>query len=284
MPATSMTAGEPAELHRLVAMLDASRRPLVLTGAGLSTESGIPDYRDIHGGWKRKPPIQLREFQRSAHARRRYWARSMAGWSLMRQAQPNSGHEALARLERAGHLHWLITQNVDGLHQRAGSRTVTDLHGRLDVVACLDCGHRLSRDALQATLTDWNSGWDVEPEQLAPDGDVDLESSAFETFRVPDCPSCGGLLKPEVVFFGEKVPPERVETAFTRLDEADLLLVVGSSLMVWSGYRFVRHAAARDIPVAVLNLGETRGDREAAIKVEASCGDALARIVDALEA
>lgn len=283
MPATFVSAGEPAELQPLLTMVAASRRPLVLTGAGLSTESGIPDYRDVHGGWKRKPPIQLREFQRSAHARRRYWARSMAGWSLMREARPNSGHAALARLEHAGWLHWMITQNVDGLHQQAGSRAVTDLHGRLDVVACLDCGHRLPRDDMQATLQAWNPGWDVQPEQLAPDGDVDLESASFDTFRVPDCPSCGGLLKPEVVFFGEKVPPERVETAFAKLDESDLLLVAGSSLMVWSGYRFVRHAAARNIPVVVLNLGETRGDREASLKVKMPCGDALDTLARALE-
>ncbi|WP_290650398.1 NAD-dependent protein deacetylase [Aquisalimonas sp.] len=282
MPA--MPASDSGTLEQFISMLQASRRPLLLTGAGVSTESGIPDYRDAGGGWKRRPPIQLQEFLRTEHARRRYWARSMLGWSMIRQASPNSGHRALARLEQAGRLHWLITQNVDGLHQRAGSRRVTDLHGRLDVVLCLDCGHRLSRDVMQSVLRERNPGWQVDSVELAPDGDVDLESSAFATFRIPDCPCCGGVLKPEVVFFGEKVPRGSVAFAFQRLDESDLLVVAGSSLMVWSGYRFVRHAAARGLPVVVLNQGRTRGDTEATVKVEACCGPALAAAAEAMEA
>lgn len=281
---SSPAAATTATLEQIIDAVDASRRPLLLTGAGLSTASGIPDYRDAGGGWKRRPPVQYRDFVRSEHARRRYWARSMVGWGQMRSARPNAGHQALARLEQAGRLHWLITQNVDGLHQRAGSTRVTDLHGRLDVVQCVDCGHRLPRDAMQEELITRNPGWSLDAPALGPDGDVDIETDAFRRFRVPDCHCCGGMLKPEVVFFGERVPAEPVTTAFTRLDEADLLLVAGSSLMVWSGYRFVRHAAAAGIPVAVINLGYTRGDREARFKAEVDCGEGLSAVADALGA
>ncbi|MDN3517045.1 NAD-dependent protein deacetylase [Aquisalimonas lutea] len=282
LPAEQGAAATAAASERLASLLGERQRPFVLTGAGLSTESGIPDYRDAAGGWKRRPPIQYREFLHNDHARRRYWARSMVGWQHVRAAHPNGGHHGFARLERGGRLHWLVTQNVDGLHQRAGSRRVTDLHGRLDVVACLECGHRMAREHLQDELLRRNPGWDRKTPEAAPDGDVDIESADFDAFYVPDCPCCGGMLKPEVVFFGESVPAQPVATAFTRLEEADLLLVAGSSLMVWSGYRFVRHAARIGIPVVVLNLGRTRGDREATVKLEAPCGDTLTAVADAL--
>lgn len=279
----SPTTDTATPIEPLADLLAGRQRPVVLTGAGLSTGSGIPDYRDDAGDWKRRPPMQYREFVGSDLARRRYWARNMLGWTRMRTARPNAGHQALARLEAAGAVDWVITQNVDGLHQRAGSHRVTDLHGRLDRVVCLDCGKRLPRDAVQGFLVEHNPGWGHHEPELAPDGDVDLEMD-FRSFRVPDCPCCGGVLKPDVVFFGEKVPVEPVDTAFSRLDDADLLLVAGSSLMVWSGYRFVRRAAAAGIPVAIVNLGRTRGDREASLKIEADCGVALGALADRLGA
>mgnify|MGYP001096807205 CR=1 FL=1 len=272
----------PAALERLHELLMRSRRPLVLTGAGCSTDSGIPDYRDAAGAWKRKPPVTLQDYLKSPLARQRYWARSLAGWPRVAAAAPGEAHRALARLEAAGRLHWLITQNVDGLHQRAGSRRVTDLHGRLDQVQCLECGFLQPRAALQDELVRRNPGWPMGTAQAAPDGDADLEGLDFAAFRVPDCPRCGGLLKPTVVFFGEQVPAARVEQCYARLAEADALLVVGSSLMVWSGYRFVRAACQRGLPVAVINLGRTRADAELTVKVELPCGQALAALAERL--
>jgi len=262
-------------LDALIEFVHRSRRLLVLTGAGCSTESGIPDYRDDGGAWKRQPPIGYQAFVTDVHARRRYWARSMIGWKHIRLAHPNAAHRALADLERSGPIHHLITQNVDGLHQRAGSRAVLDLHGRLDTVTCIDCGIDLERAALQATLEARNPVWKETPAPAAPDGDADLEEAGIEHFEVPDCPHCAGILKPAVVFFGESVPRGRVARAFKYLDEADALLVVGSSLTVFSGYRFVREAVRRDYPVAIVNRGRTRADGEVALKIEASCGAVL---------
>ena len=273
-------AVHPPEVTDLIDRLGAARHPFVLTGAGVSTESGIPDYRARDGRWKRGAPIQYREFTRSAMARRRYWARSFKGWPQVAGAAPNGAHHALARLEAAGRIGWLVTQNVDGLHQRAGSRQVTDLHGRLDRVVCMECGLRRWRDEMQEALHALNPDWMSRTAATAPDGDVELEGADYAAFRVPDCPACGGVLKPEVVFFGESVPASVVAIAFERLDRSDALLVAGSSLMVWSGYRFVRHAARRGIPVLVVNLGETRGDREADLKVDASCGPVLETLAD----
>ncbi len=269
-------------LTPLARLLESSRRVLALTGAGCSTESGIPDYRDSGGGWKRSRPVQFGDFLRSEHVRKRYWARSLVGWSRVRAACPNAAHKALGLMERHGPLHRLVTQNVDGLHQRAGSLAVTDLHGRLDMVVCTACGVRLDRDMFQTRMRALNPDW-LEPDGvLAPDGDADLDGVDYGRFRVPDCHCCGGLLKPDVVFFGENVPRERVGRVFEYLDASDLLLVCGSSLMVWSGYRFVRHAAARGIPVAIVNLGRTRGDGDAALKLEARCGDVLPRLAQRL--
>lgn len=224
----------------------------------------------------------LQEFLRSPLARQRYWARSLAGWPSIAQAAPGTAHDAIARLEAAGRMHWLITQNVDGLHQRAGNRRVIDLHGRLDTVECLACGFSLAREALQAELVALNPDWPLGPVAAAPDGDADIEGLDFAAFRVPDCPRCGGLLKPAVVFFGEQVPAARVAESFARLDEADALLVVGSSLMVWSGYRFVRAARQKGVPVAAINLGRTRADAELSVKVELPCGEALAALAERL--
>ncbi len=259
----------------LAQRLASGDRVLVLTGAGCSTGSGIPDYRDSRGAWKRKPPVQLRDFLRSPRQRRRYWARSMLGWPLVARARPGAAHRALAELEAAGSVAHLITQNVDRLHQRAGHRAVTDLHGRLDQVACLECGALWARDQVQGWLEHQNPEWLRFSAGDAPDGDADLDHVDFDAFRVPDCPSCGGLLKPAVVFFGETVPKSVVESSFQCLDRADALLVVGSSLMVWSGYRFVRRAAEQGKPVFIVNRGHSRGEREARLVVDGDCGQVL---------
>jgi NAD-dependent SIR2 family protein deacetylase len=275
-------------LPELADLVAGSRRLLVLTGAGCSTESGIPDYRNPDGSWKHSRPMQYRDFVGSREARRRYWARSMAGWRRVAGAEPNPAHLALARLERAGRVHHLITQNVDGLHGRAGSRRVIDLHGRLDRIECLECRIVFSRAAFQEELERLNPAWVPEPagsgERARPDGDVELAETDYSSFRVPHCPSCAGDLKPAVVFFGERIPRPRTARALALAEEADALLVVGSSLMVGSGYRFVRRASRRGVPVAVVNLGRTRGDDEAGLKIESRCGRVLPELADRLGA
>ena len=264
-----------ADLDALRRFVDAHPRLFVLTGAGVSTASGIPDYRDLEGGWKRPPPVTLQAFTASATTRSRYWARSLVGWRRFGSAQPNDAHRALARLEAAGRVEALLTQNVDGLHQRAGSRSVIDLHGRLDEVRCLSCERRTPRAQFQHELERRNPDWLALEAGDAPDGDADLDGLDFAAFDAPDCAHCGGLLKPDVVFFGESVPRERVERARTHLAASDAMLVVGSSLMVFSGFRFAREAAALGKPVAAINLGRTRADDLLALKVERDCGSAL---------
>jgi NAD-dependent SIR2 family protein deacetylase len=256
--------------------IERSSRLLVLTGAGCSTDSGIPDYRDADGEWKRGRPIMLQDFLTDAHWRRRYWARSLVGWRRMRDAEPNDAHRALAALEHAGRVTALVTQNVDGLHQSAGSRNVIDLHGRLDEVRCIGCERRIPREHMQAELTQRNPAFVDLAAFAAPDGDAELARVDFARFEVPDCESCGGLLKPDVVFFGERVPPVRVQRAFAAVEESDAMLVVGSSLMVYSGYRFARAMADAGKPVAAVNLGKTRADDVLTVKVEQRCADALA--------
>lgn len=270
------------QLPPLLDLLARSRRLFVLTGAGCSTESGIPDYRDAEGEWKHRRPMQYQEFVGSAEARRRYWARSLVGWRRIAAARPNPAHYALARLEEAGKVRCLVTQNVDRLHRKAGSRRLIDLHGRLDRVQCLACRTSLDRDAFQRRLEDLNPGWGRGAAAIAPDGDADLGGVDTAAFRVPDCPRCGGTLKPAVVFFGEQVPRRRVARAFAALDEADAVLVAGSSLMVYSGYRFARAAAERGIPLALVNLGRTRADADATVKVAGRCGELLPRVVERL--
>lgn len=250
-------------------------RLLVITGAGCSTAAGIPDYRDENGAWKRQEPMRYQLFVESALARQRYWARSMLGWRTMAGALPTAAHHALAQLERAGRVGLLVTQNVDGLHQAAGSQAVVDLHGRIDTVCCLGCGLRSPRRALQEELMARNPDWLALDARSLPDGDADLESLDFADFDVPACPHCGGLLKPDVVFFGESVPRERVATVRDALAQADAVLVAGSSLMVYSGYRFVEEAVAAGKPVAALNRGRTRADPVLALKVEHEVGMAL---------
>ncbi len=251
-------------------------RLFVLTGAGCSTGSGIPDYRDADGAWKRAQPVTLQAFLSHEHTRRRYWARGLVGWRRMRGARPNDAHRSLAALEHDGRIEQLVTQNVDGMHQAAGSRNVIDLHGRVDTVLCLTCGRRLARADIQAELERRNPRFATLDALEAPDGDADLEGIDFSSFDVPACDACGGLLKPDVVFFGESVPKPRVERAFSALARADAMLVVGSSLMVLSGYRFARAAADAGKPIAAVNLGRTRADDLLALKIAEPCAQALA--------
>jgi NAD-dependent SIR2 family protein deacetylase len=250
----------------------AGRRVVVLTGAGLSTDSGIPDYRGPDSPPRK--PITYREFLSGDDARRRYWARSYVGWRHLRDAAPNGGHRALADLEHRGVVSAVITQNVDGLHGDAGSRTVVELHGRIRDVVCLSCGALCRRDELQRQLTELNPDYAAHTDvEIAPDGDAVI--AALEPFAVAPCRCCGGVLKPDVVFFGENVPRDRVERCYAYVDEADALLVAGSSLAVLSGLRFVRRAHERRIPVVIVNRGETRGDGLSTVKVHGGCSETL---------
>ena len=255
---------------------------IVLTGAGLSTESGIPDYRSPEALAKPRRPIHGPDFVRSEAVRRRYWARSALGWERIRSAEPNDGHRALAALERSGVVVHVITQNVDRLHRKGGSRNVTELHGALAEVRCLACGALEDRDALQERMLLLNPGWTSRDAPTAPDGDADLPADRVERFLVPACARCGGVLKPCVVFFGDNVPRPIVDEAFAAMDAANLLLVVGSSLAVYSGYRFLRRAIERGTPVAIVNRGPVRGEEHAALKIEASTGATLDALAKAL--
>jgi NAD-dependent SIR2 family protein deacetylase len=243
----------------------------------------FPGHSSTRGAkWKHRRPIQYQDFVRSELVRKRYWARSLVGWRRFSEAKPNPAHYALVRLEATGYLHQLVTQNVDGLHQKAGSRRVIDLHGRLDTVECLICYHRRSRAVFQALLEEQNPVFRALTASDAPDGDAKLEGMAFERFQIPSCPECGGVLKPTVVFFGDSVPRPRVERALMRLAEADGLLVVGSSLRVVSGYRFCRAALEQGKPIAAINLGRTRADGDITLKVVASCTKVLPALVERL--
>jgi len=259
-------------------------RLFVLTGAGCSTESGIPDYRDANGDWKRPAPVTCQAFMGEAATRQRYWARSLIGWRTMGHARPGPAHRALAQLEAQGRIGLLLTQNVDGLHHAAGSRRVIDLHGRIDTVRCMACEHRMPRRELQTLLLALNPAWAALEATAAPDGDADLEGRDFSGFQVPPCPVCGGLLKPDVVFFGESVPRERVQAAQEALAAADAVLVAGSSLMVYSGFRFVQAAAAAGQPIAAVNLGRTRADELLSLKVELPVGATLSALAERLDA
>lgn len=249
-------------------------RVAVLTGAGISTDSGIPDYRGPTTRERVRQPMQHRTFVEDAEARRRYWARSLVGWPRIRDAQPNAGHEALAALESGGRISGVITQNVDGLHQRAGSRSVIELHGALADVTCLTCHALEPRERLQARLLRLNPDAARVAPVHAPDGDADVSDLA--AFVVPGCVACDGVLKPDVVFFGGSVPRARVDASYALVDDSDALLVVGSSLAVFSGLRFVRRAHAAGKPIAIVNLGPTRGDPMATAKIEASASATLA--------
>ena len=255
--------------------LVAAGEVVVLSGAGLSTESGIPDYRGPSGARRRHAPMDYRVFLGDAGARHRYWARSYLGWPQIARARPNDGHRAVTALQDAGALAGVITQNVDGLHQAAGTRDVIELHGGLDRTLCLGCGERASRRTLDHRLRAANPGFGAVIDEVNPDGDVELSDAQLGDFRMVGCLVCGGTLKPDVVFFGENVPRERVERCFELVDMAGAVLVLGSSLTVLSGFRFVRHAARRGIPLAIVNQGPTRGDALAAVRVDAPLGVVL---------
>jgi NAD-dependent SIR2 family protein deacetylase len=257
---------------------------VLLSGAGLSTESGIPDYRGPTGVLRRSLPMTYQSFVGDPAARRRYWARSHLGWRHLSRAAPNAGHHAVAELERRGLLALTVTQNVDGLHQAAGAQEVVDLHGRLDRVVCLDCGALSTREALEVRLRAVNAGWQAEVTAINPDGDVDLGAGALDGFTPVDCAVCGGMLKPDVVFFGETVPRERVQHCFAQVEAARALVVLGSSLTVMSGYRFVLRAAKLGVPVAIVNQGVTRGDSRAVVTVDAPLGEVLPALVEQLDA
>ncbi len=257
---------------------------VLLSGAGLSTESGIPDYRGPTGLARRAEPMTYQAFTGGAAARRRYWARSHAGWRHIARAVPNAGHRAVAELERRGLVAGIITQNVDGLHQAAGARQVLELHGSLDRVICLGSGGRPARQELDERLRAANPGWAAEVAAINPDGDAVLADAATERFRVVDCRPCGGLLKPDVVFFGENVPRTRVDDCYALVGRAGALAVLGSSLTVMSGYRFVRQAARLGIPVVIVNQGQTRGDAQAIATVDAPLGPTLTALVQRIAA
>ncbi|MEH3143614.1 MAG: NAD-dependent protein deacetylase [Mycobacterium kyogaense] len=272
------------ESPELVAVLR-GRRIAVLTGAGMSTDSGIPDYR----GPDSPPanPMTIRQFTSDPVFRQRYWARNHVGWRHMDERRPNAGHRALAALERTGIVSGVITQNVDLLHTKAGSRAVIDLHGTYVHVVCLQCGGGMSRTALDDMLEAANPGFrervgSLDSIAVAPDADAIVGDTSG--FRIVDCPRCGGMLKPDIVYFGESVPKPRVDEAYAMVDDAEALLVAGSSLTVYSGYRFVRHAAARGIPIAIVNRGRTRGDDLATVTIDNGCSPMLALLADELPA
>lgn len=244
---------------------------VVITGAGLSTSSGIPAYRDREGNWRGAQPVRQHDFLHQESARQRYWARSFFGWPTVAMAAPGRGHQALARMERAGSIDLVVTQNVDGLHQKAGSAGVVELHGGLAAVICLSCRTRYPRAAVQEWLAAANPGLAGDPAPVAPDGDAWVAAQLYAGFRVPACRACGGMLKPDVVFFGDSVPRERVASVMAAISAAAGLVVVGSSLMVYSGFRFVEFARREGKPVMAVNLGTTRADHLFDAKVEQDC-------------
>jgi NAD-dependent SIR2 family protein deacetylase len=267
--------GGPTDSVAEIAGLIGAGGVVVLSGAGLSTESGIPDYRGPTGLTRRAEPMTYQAFTGAAAARQRYWARSHLGWRHITRAAPNQGHYAVAELQQRGLLGGIITQNVDGLHQQAGARDVIDLHGSLSRVICLGCGERTPRAELDQRLRAANPAWDAQARQVNPDGDAVLDDGATDHFQVVDCLRCAGALKPDVIFFGENVPPGRVADCYALVGAARAFLVLGSSLTVMSGYRFVRHAAKLGIPVVIINQGATRGDAQASLTLDAPLGPTL---------
>jgi len=272
----------PADLAEAVALL-AGRRWVALTGAGISTDSGIPDYRGPDA--PARNPMTFQQFIGDADFRRHYWARNHYGWHHLRRRHPNAGHRALAELERRGIVLGVVTQNVDLLHEEAGSQRVIDLHGHYNEVLCLSCGNRTSRSEVDRRLLELNPGFlerveEVADVEIAPDADAVIEQT--EGFMVAACELCGGILKPDIVYFGEPVPPQRVAAAYALVDEADALVVAGSSLAVMSGLRFPRHAADAGKPVVIINRGVTRGDKYATLRLNTGTSEALAYLADHL--
>ncbi|XP_028566214.2 NAD-dependent protein lipoamidase sirtuin-4, mitochondrial [Podarcis muralis] len=273
---------DPAEVQKLQEFVSRARRLFVLTGAGISTESGIPDYRSEGVGLYSRTdrrPVQHVEFLRSARARQKYWARNFVGWPQFSAHQPNVAHLALRNWEVLGKLHWLVTQNVDALHAKAGSQRLTELHGCIHRVLCLSCGDRTPRTDLQERFEALNPTWRAEAHGVAPDGDVFLSEEEVRTFLVPPCGKCGGNLKPDVTFFGDSVSKEKVDFVYQRLGEADSVLVAGSSLQVYSAYKFALAARDGKLPMAVVNIGPTRADSFVTLKLNSRCGELLPLIV-----
>lgn len=271
-----------ADVTQLAEWVRQHPRLLVLTGAGCSSASGIPTYRDRNGAWLRRDPIMYQDFIGSAITRRRYWARSFLGWPVMQRAEPNGAHRALAALAERGNIGQLITQNVDGLHQRAGHAGCINLHGTLDEVKCLGCDHRLPRDVLQQQLKAANDAWQAAVIGINPDGDAELDEQAYPGFNVVNCEHCGGPLKPDVVFFGESVPLKRMQQVNQALGQCEAVLTVGTSLVVWSGYRIVRDAAAKGLPAVAVNNGRTRADGLLRFKLTGDCDEVLPRLLEAV--
>lgn len=280
---TASIAQKRTSLNKLLDFIGNNPRLLVITGAGLSAQSGIPTYRDDAGTWQHSEPIQHQDFLAKPRVRKHYWARSMIGWRYIEQALPNPAHFALAELEHAGHITLLATQNVDRLHQRAGHQQVVDLHGRVDRVVCLDCGSKTARSDLQRILKLLNPGLSGRAIRPLPDGDADLPQDRVHDFVVPDCTACGGTLMPDVVFYGGSVPRQRVAQISEALEQADGLLAAGSSLMVFSAYRFCKLAAETGKPLAILNRGRTRADELAGLKIGGDCARELTALCDALQ-
>ena len=277
-----MTTADPRREHLRDPALDAladlvtDGDVVVLSGAGLSTDSGIPDYRGATGSLRRHTPMTYQTFTRDPRGRHRYWARSFVGWRQIREARPNDGHRAVGVLQAAGLIGGLITQNVDGLHQAGGATGVVELHGGLDRTVCLCCGDEASRASLDDRLQAANPHFAARTDEINPDGDAELPDEVLDGFVMVDCQACGeGPLKPDVVFFGETVPRDRVERCFGLVESAGSLLVLGSSLTVMSGYRFVLRAAKLGIPVGIVNAGPTRGDAKADVRVDAPLGVVL---------
>ncbi|KAH8366584.1 hypothetical protein KR084_004575 [Drosophila pseudotakahashii] len=271
------------DIKRLEDFLMSKPNVLVLTGAGISTESGIPDYRSEGVGLYARSnhkPVQHMEFVKSSAVRKRYWARNFVGWPKFSATQPNATHHALARFEREERVQAVVTQNVDRLHSKAGSRNVVEVHGSGYVVKCLSCEYRIDRHEFQSILASLNPAFKDAPEMIRPDGDVEIPLEYIENFQIPECTQCGGDLKPEIVFFGDSVPRSRLDEIAGMVYNSDGLLVLGSSLLVFSGYRVVLQTKDLKLPVAIVNIGDTRADHLADIKISAKCGDVIPKLFD----
>lgn len=277
------TPAASGSLADLADFLQAYPKLFVITGAGISQASGIPTYRDDGGVWRSNIPIHHAEYMRDPAKRKRYWARSFGGWPNVQRAQPNQAHHALAGLEALGIVSLLVTQNVDRLHQKAGHKKVVDLHGRMDQVLCMDCGAITARDEIQEWLWQRNPHLENIKAIVAPDGDAEVQQDMIDRVVTPDCQRCGGLLKPHVVFYGSSVAKHVVHELTTSLSQSSAVLVVGSSLMVYSSYRFCKLAAEQNIPIACINQGLTRADELFALKINAECGAVLGEVLDSLQ-
>ncbi|XP_041349727.1 NAD-dependent protein lipoamidase sirtuin-4, mitochondrial-like [Gigantopelta aegis] len=272
---------DEVNIYRLQHFIDKSKHLFVITGAGLSTESGIPDYRSEGVGLyatSSNRPVQYKDFLKSADIRRRYWARNFVGWPRFSSFLPNVSHQIFRQWEVKNKINWLVTQNVDALHCKAGSTKVTELHGSSHRVECLTCKQIIPRNRMQEMIISLNPDWHEQSFDIAPDGDVNLKWEQVEGFKVPPCDNCGGILKPNIIFFGDNVPREVVSSVFDQLDKCDAVLVAGSSLQVFSGFRFVSKAHDDGKPISIVNIGSTRADHLASIKISAQCGKVLSQI------